>query len=130
MIVLTLRTDKPQAEVGVYKDGTTLTYREWQAHRQLAETIHAEIKKVIDDVSLSLNDIDGIVIYQGPGSFTGLRIGISVANAFADSLQIPIIGSKGEEWIHQGISGLNEARNDRIVTPHYGAPANITKQKK
>lgn len=130
MIILTIRTDKPEAEIGIYKDSSPLTYHKWLAHRQLAETIHQEIKSLLIKSDLSLKDVDGVVVYKGPGSFTGLRIGISVANALADSLKVPIIGAGGENWIDQGITRIIEDGNDQIVIPEYGAPANVTKPKK
>ena len=130
MIILTLRTDKPEAEIGLFSGVDPLTYHEWLAHRQLAETIHKELRSVLKAEHLSLSDLNGIVVYQGPGSFTGLRIGISVANALADSLGISIVGSQGEDWIKKGISTLTEGKNDRIILPHYGAPANVTAPKK
>ena len=130
MIVLTLRTDKPEAEIGLFSGVDSLTYHEWLAHRQLAETIHKEVRDVLKAKHLSLSDLNGIVVYQGPGSFTGLRIGISVANALADSLDIPIVGNQSEDWIKKGISALAEGNNDQIVLPHYGAPANVTRPKK
>ena len=43
---------------------------------------------------IKLADIDAIAVYQGPGSYTGLRVGISVANAMAWALNIPVVGIK------------------------------------
>ena len=133
MLILTLRTDKPEAEIGLFDNNKPLTYHEWLAHRKLAETINLEIKNVLEAKKLSLSEIEGIVVYQGPGSFTGLRIGISVANALADSLQVPIVGIKengNNDWTRRGIEKLLNKENDKIVIPFYGAEANITKPKK
>lgn len=128
MRVLTIRTDKPEAELGLYKDTEQVEYKTWEAHRILAETIHNEINTLLNESKLE--DIEGIVIYKGPGSFTGLRIGISVANAFAESLHIPIVGATGDGWIDDGVQALMSGRNEKIVLPEYGAPVHITQQKK
>src|SRR3954465_8538599 len=99
MITLTVRTDKPEAEVGLYKDNEQLAYISWQAHRELAETLHGKILNMLASVDLEIKYLQGIACFKGPGSFTGLRIGLTVANALSYSLDIPIVGSTGENWI-------------------------------
>ena len=130
MLLLTIRTDKPEAEIGIYKDGEQVAYEVWPAHRELAETVHIKIKEILNKSSIDLKDIGGIVVYQGPGSFTGLRIGLSVANALAYALQIPVVGSTNDDWIEQGIKKLGSNGNDRTVMPLYGAPAHVTHSRK
>lgn len=131
MIILTLRTDKPVSEIGLYDDSVQLGYISWEAHRQLAETLHLKITELVESKNISANQIDAIVCYKGPGSFTGLRIGISVANALAYSLQIPIVGIEGEDkWLEKGIDLLANSGNDKTVIPFYGAPVHITQPKK
>lgn len=130
MIILVLRTDKPEAEVGLYKDGEQIAYITWQAHRQLAETIHKKIEILLLNNNLALNDLRGIVCYAGPGSFTGLRIGASVASALAYSLNVPIVGTSGDEWCRHGINMLKQGESHRTIKLEYGMPARITQQKK
>jgi tRNA threonylcarbamoyladenosine biosynthesis protein TsaB len=129
MLILTLRTDKPQAELGLFEDGRQLAYVNWQAHRQLAETIHQKLQDLLSSQDKRLSDLQGLIAYRGPGSFTGLRIGLSVANALAVSLNLPIVGSTGEQWIEAGRQKLLVVGN-QIVTPEYGAPVRTTKPKK
>jgi len=130
MTILTVRSDKPEAEVGLYEDAKQLAYEEWEAHRQLSETIHIKIKEMLDSSSNSWQNVQGIVIYKGPGSFTGLRIGFSVANALAYAQNIPIVAMGGEDWAQQGIVDLQSGKNDKIALPEYGAPPHITQPKK
>ncbi|HUY84977.1 MAG TPA: tRNA (adenosine(37)-N6)-threonylcarbamoyltransferase complex dimerization subunit type 1 TsaB [Candidatus Dormibacteraeota bacterium] len=130
MLILTIRTDKPEAELGLFEDKTKLAYSTWPAHRQLAETIHAKIKELLESQGRGLNDLDGLVVFQGPGSFTGLRIGLSVSNALAYGLQVPIVATRGRNWIAQGTGHLKRDKNDHIVLPEYGAPPHITPPKK
>lgn len=130
MIIVTIRTDKPESEIGLYDTDTQLAYEVWAAHRQLAETLHAKLKELLANNNKSLSDIGGIVCFKGPGSFTGLRIGISVANALAYSGMVPILGVEGEsDWIERGLKGLKEGKNDTFVVPAYGAPVHITQPK-
>ena len=130
MLILTLRTDKPEAEVGLYNDEQQIVYREWQAHRQLAETLHTTIATMLTEHQYAWGDIEGIVVYQGPGSFTGLRIGITVANTVAQSVGANIVGSQHDSWISDGIARLLANETDTIVLTEYGAPVHITAQKK
>lgn len=130
MKILTFRTDKPQAEIGLYDNQKQLAYITWRADRKLADTIHDRIKELLNSSSIELGQIDGIVIFKGPGSFTGLRIGMTVANALAYSYQIPIVARASEQWIERGIKDLLAGQNDRIVRPEYGGPAKTTAPKK
>jgi tRNA threonylcarbamoyladenosine biosynthesis protein TsaB len=129
VIILTLRTDKPEAEVGLYDNDKQLNYEVWQAHRELAETIHKKIDKILNKSSKSLDNIEGIVVFKGPGSFTGLRIGLTAANALAYGLQIPIVACS-DDWIEQGIKALLDGHNDKLAIPEYGAPAHTTRPKR
>lgn len=130
MLILTIRTDKPDAEIGLYQDQKQLEYIQWYAHRELSITLHNQILALLSKQDKNLQDVAGLVVFRGPGSFTGLRIGISVANALADGLVLPIIGSWGEDWIEAGIQNLIVGKNDRIIVPEYGSAPHITVQKK
>lgn len=130
MIVLVIRTDKPEAELGLFDGTTKLTHETWQAHRELSLTIHQKINDLLHAHGQSWQSLGGIVLYQGPGSFTGLRIGAAVANTAADTLGIPIVGTSGEDWAHEGIEKLQSGQNDKLVAPHYGRDPHITAPKK
>lgn len=130
MIILTMRTDKPEAELRLFDGQNQLAEIIWQAHRELAETIHLKIKELLDGQQKELKDIQGIVAYQGPGSFTGLRIGLSVANALADGLKVPIVAGHGDDWQQAGVARLQKGEQDQQVMPEYGAPVHITAQKR
>ena len=132
MIILTIRTDRPEAEVGLYSDHEQLAYDKWAAHRELSATIHKRIGNILKNMQLNLRDLDGVVVYAGPGSFTGLRIGVSLANALAYSLQISAVGVQGEDWTSQGIHQILSAPKDaaQSVTPEYGVPVHTTLPKK
>lgn len=130
MLILTLRTDNPEAEIGLYNDTTELLYESWHAHRQLAESIHQKIAQILGQRGKTWSDIEGIVAYSGPGSFTGLRIGLSVANALAYANQIPIAGVTGSSWQATGIEELLAGNGQEQVLPNYGADPHITQQRK
>lgn len=130
MIILALRTDKPAAELYLYQGKEQLAEVKWQANRQLAATIHSKTQEILDKSSISWADIEGIVCFKGPGSFTGLRIGHSVANALAYAQKIPIVAAGGQDWLDQGIEDLLSGRNHKIAAPEYGSPVKTTPPKK
>ena len=138
MLILALRTDKPEAELYLLESlnsDAIVSSEVWQAHRTLAETLHIRIKKLLSEQRKTVHDLTGIIVYAGPGSFTGLRIGATVANAQAASLNIPAVGSTGDYWIKLGLELLSLAADQKttvatIVIPQYGSEPHITTPKK
>lgn len=130
MLILTIRTDKPEAEIGLFESEAKLSYSKWPAHRQLAETIHAKIRELLESQGRGLVDLAAVAVFKGPGSFTGLRIGITVANTLADSLDVPIVSETGEDWIEAAVRRLAAGDNEHIALPEYGALPHITEPKK
>jgi tRNA threonylcarbamoyl adenosine modification protein YeaZ len=130
VLVITIRTERPEAEVGLFDGHTQLAYKTWQAHRQLSDTLHTKIKDLLDSQGKDWHDIEGIVCLAGPGSFTGLRIGITTGNALAYGLNVPVVATKDPDWLHSGIDRLAAGENDHVALPEYGAPVHITQQKK
>ena len=130
MLILSIRTDKPEAELALFEGTTQLATKIWQAHRQLAETIHVEIEELLKVNGKTLYDVNAIACFAGPGSFTGLRIGLTVANALAYGLNVPIVATGGEEWTAEAIKQLQNGKDQRIAMPDYGAPVHITTPKR
>ena len=130
MVILAIRTDKPLAEIALFNNGDCIETYTWEAHRQLAETLHQKIQDVLKKNNFDWSDVRGLVIYQGPGSFTGLRIGLSVVNALAASLSAAIVGETGDHWQADGLARLRNGEDQQLVMPEYGAPVHITQQRK
>ena len=126
MIILTLRTDNPMAEVGIYDGHTKLAYKTWEAHRQLSSTLHKTIEGELASIDKTIHDVSAIICFQGPGSFTGLRIGMAVANALSYALGIPIVATKDAAWIDDGVDRLQAGGQDAVALPFYGRDAHIT----
>lgn len=125
-MILTIRTDKPEAELGLYElSGEKLAYESWQAHRELSTTLLRKVTELLEGSGRKLEDVEALVFYEGPGSFTGLRIGASFVNA----LQLPVVNASNDNWI---TAGLKDIKNAKIsgARPMYGAEAHTTQQKK
>lgn len=130
-MLLGLRTDSSSAELYLFDiGGSQIASKAWQADRTLARWLLKNIDDFLHENATSKEALKGIFVFEGPGSFTGLRIGITVANALATSLNIPIIGERTDDWVHNSVERLVQGRNDQIVLPFYGADARITQPKK
>ncbi len=126
MIILAIRTDSPVTKLILLNNHAELTRDVWESGRTLASTLLSHISVICDTKGVKLDGIEGVVCYEGPGSFTGLRIGITVGNTLAYSNNIPIIGTSGEDWLVEGVGHLLAGENVKILLPEYGSEANIT----
>lgn len=126
-MILAIRTDNPVAELYLYENEKIRSKDIWEAGNKMSLQLNEHIENLIQK---DYSKISGIIVFQGPGSFTGLRIGMTVANAIAYSLDVPIVGSLGKEWIQDGLKEFKSAKKGVYVMPLYGAKPNITKQKK
>ena len=98
----------------------------WHADRSLAHGILSFLQQNTGGIQY----IRAIGVMRGPGSFTGLRIGLTVANTIAAEQHIPIVGEVGAEWQARCLARLDRGETDHIVLPVYGADARITRPRK
>lgn len=128
-MILLLNTSTPICELTLV-DGDWRFSNEWQADRTLARDLLSYLQKNLQDNNKKWSDITGIGVFEGPGSYTGLRIGITVMNTIADAEKIPIVGGRGSNWQNEVVEKLQAGKNERIVLPFYGGEAHITISKK
>ncbi len=128
-MILALRTDSDTTQIALFSTGSEpklLAEEVWESGRQLADELPGKLQDFLVSSSEALS---GIIIFSGPGSFTSLRIGHTVANALADSLNIPVLGARGERWIQSGLKAIAASKPGSPALPFYGADANISKPK-
>ena len=91
-LILNIETSTTNCSVSLSKDEEILVLKEDNnAGYSHAEKLHLFIKEVIDKSGVSRNNLDAIAISKGPGSYTGLRIGVSTAKGLCFSLDKPLI---------------------------------------
>lgn len=98
----------------------------WESGRALADQLLGRLTELLDSRPITERTLTGIVIFSGPGSFTSLRIGHSVANALADTLNIPVAGAIGADWVRLATKALASTPLSHPALPHYGAEPNIS----
>lgn len=111
MRILSITTSSEICGVCILEDEKIIIEKNLNNGLTHSETLMPLIKQTLDDAKLTLSNIDLIAIDIGPGSFTGIRIGIATVKAFADSLNIPCVGINSLE----GLS-LNETNNGIICS--------------
>lgn len=126
-MILALRTDKPEAELYLLDQiGQQLAHYTWPADRSLADQLLPAIKQFLKEVKLNFKDLTGITVFTGRGSFTGLRIGTTVANGLAYGLKIKVAKVSGEDWLNKSTPALKKTKLGQFIAPDYSAEPNIT----
>ena len=103
MKILCIDTSSKLCSVAILEDFNLINKLELDNGLTHSETLMPLIKKLLIESNLSLNDFDLLVSDIGPGSFTGIRIGVSTVKAFSDSLNIPCVGISSLEVLAYNI---------------------------
>jgi tRNA threonylcarbamoyladenosine biosynthesis protein TsaB len=90
--ILCLETATTNCSVSLSVHGSVVAFREDDSEGYShAEKLHVFIDEVMKEASVSMQDLDAIAVSKGPGSYTGLRIGVSAAKGLCYALDIPLI---------------------------------------
>lgn len=128
MITLAIDTSSAIEYVAVFSKNKILAQRSWKGNYDETKKLLPAIESVLKKASIGFKDIDRIIVACGPGAFTGLRIGVTVANTLALALKKPLFAVK---HIGQNVLSLKPSRlrKEFPVVPKYSKPPNITKPK-
>jgi len=90
--ILNIETATKNCSVSIAKNGETIVCKEIaEEGYSHAEKLHVFIEEVIAEAKITVQDLTAIAVSQGPGSYTGLRIGVSAAKGLCFALNIPLI---------------------------------------
>lgn len=109
MKILCIDTSSTLCSVAILENTNLINKLELNNGLTHSETLMPLVKELFDKSNLSLKDINLIVSDIGPGSFTGIRIGVATCKAFSDSLNIPCIGISSLEVLAYNI------KNDGLI---------------
>ena len=122
--------------LALFKDPSHIQWFDEPVKNKSRENILIILDKALKQSKKKIKDIHGIIVVNGPGSFVGIRIALSVANALAWSLNIPIqgvnlcFGKTNKDLINKSWSQISKRKKYRAVQPFYGQEPNITINKK
>jgi tRNA threonylcarbamoyladenosine biosynthesis protein TsaB len=118
-VILQIETATTSCSVALAKDGNVLAFKEINQRNVHAEVITLFINELIIDVGIVYKDIDAIAVSCGPGSYTGLRIGISTAKGLCFALDKPLIAVETLEAMASGIRLPEElvGQDDMLFCP-------------
>ncbi|MGI6128959.1 MAG: tRNA (adenosine(37)-N6)-threonylcarbamoyltransferase complex dimerization subunit type 1 TsaB [bacterium] len=119
MWLLALETATPTLSVALIKDGEPVVEYNERSKRRHAQTVAPTIEALLHEQGLKAKDLDAVTCGSGPGSFTGLRIGLSTAKGLAQALDIALITVSTLD-----VLAAAAVRPDTIVAPLIDAKQN------
>ncbi len=125
--ILQIETTTQQCSVALSYQGKTLMLKEERSMGYShSEKLHVFIHSLLEEGAFSWNQIDAIAVSKGPGSYTGLRIGIAAAKGLCYALEIPLISVNTLDIMAQAVNVDNgyiipmlDARRMEVYTAVY-----------
>lgn len=112
--IINLETATTNCSVSISVDGELVSIKEENTpNYSHAEQLHVFIKEALKEASFSFSDIDAIAVSKGPGSYTGLRIGVSAAKGLCFSLDLPLISVPTLE----SMANQLHVESDEVIIP-------------
>ena len=115
MKILSIETSASICSVAILENTNLLKKIELNNGLTHSETLMPIISQIFEETTLNLSDIDLLVCDIGPGSFTGIRIGIATIKAFSDSLNIPFVGISSLEALAYNIKNDISLLNINVI---------------
>jgi tRNA threonylcarbamoyladenosine biosynthesis protein TsaB len=102
-------------------DGTVMAERHWQSKHRHGEELLGRLGEVLAEIGVSRRDLTAVVVGTGPGSFTGLRIGMATAKTIAYVLSIPIVGVSSTRALALAATTADGAASEVAISLPAGA---------
>jgi len=121
-LILSLETATEVCSVALFRDETLLGIRESGAKNVHSAMLTVFIEEIIREAGIQVNDLDAVAISMGPGSYTGLRIGVASAKGLCYAMDKPLIAVSTLQSMAAGISGEIKNKNYPFREPCYICP--------
>ena len=90
-LILCIETGTDVCSVGIARDGELLSLRESDEGRDHARKVGVFVDELLRETGIAPDDLDAVAVGKGPGSYTGLRIGVSFAKGLCYGLRKPLL---------------------------------------
>lgn len=104
--ILNIETATQVCSVSISENGTLIAMKESSTANSHSEMLSTFVEEIIKEAKLELKDLDAIAVSMGPGSYTGLRIGVSSAKGLCYALEKPLIAVSTLQSMAHGMSQL------------------------
>jgi tRNA threonylcarbamoyladenosine biosynthesis protein TsaB len=90
-VILSLETSTPICSIALHESGALIREKSLDLPGAHSEKLMGMIDTLLDECQFTVEDVEAVAVSEGPGSYTGLRIGVSVAKGLAFAREIPLI---------------------------------------
>ncbi len=127
MIVLAINSATTVTEIALIKNRKVLAEKSWISNKNEAEKIPPAIRGILKKNGLNYKDIGMLFVVSGPGSFTGLRVGVTIGNTLGFGLKIPMKSCTTFELMHAKISSSAKNKTVTVISAGGGQVAVMKK---
>ncbi len=113
-MILLIDTSQETATVALAREGKVLFSEENKISKEHASWLHMAIRRMLTEADITLADLKAIAVIAGPGSYTGLRVGMAAAKGFCYALNIPLITRNTLEVMAESMRSVAEKKNALI----------------
>lgn len=124
MLILACDTSNSTCSAGLYEDGRELMFELNNSGRTHSETFMPIVDKIVKESGKTYKDIDAVAVTAGPGSFTGIRIGLSAVKGLCLALNIPCIPVSSTKALALSVENITAKEEDSIFIPCFDARNN------
>lgn len=112
--ILAIETATEVSSVALFEDGRLVGLRENHANRTHARLVTVMIDRLLQDLEWTPRDLSAVCVAKGPGSYTGLRVGVSVAKGLCMALDIPLLSVSSLEALAWSVRDVAAAMGAQI----------------
>ncbi len=113
-MILLIDTAQETGTAALSKDGGVLFQEENKIQKEHASWLHMAVGRLMSAAQITVRDLEAVAVIAGPGSYTGLRVGMAAAKGFCYVLKIPLITQNSLVVMAQSMTAIAEEKNALI----------------